>query len=274
MARHPGLRKVRGPRPVPRETNEDRNVVSEDKPESFASLLAETDQTATKRAVVRVGEKVDVVVTQIGKAAVFVSLDNKQEGFIERDELLSKEGTLTVELGSRITARIVEVGGKAGAVRLEALVVRPPHDEVAATAAPQVEGPVLAEGLKIKGTVTRVERYGVFVQIAGMAGRKGRGLVPTAETGTPRGADLHKVFPVNAEVEAKIIKIEEDGKIRLSISALKSDEERSEYETYAKNARAGGAPQGGEQNKKNSGPPPKKMGTLGELLAQKLNKKG
>lgn len=243
---------------------------SEEKSESFASLLAGSETSSPTRASVRPGSKVDVVVTQIGKTDVFVTLDTKQEGFIERVQLTDKDGNLTVEVGSRITARILETGGKAGAARLEPLVVRPPHDDTAAQAAPLVEGPVLAEGLQIKGNVTRVERYGVFVQITGVPGRKGRGLVPTAESGTPRGADLNKSFPMGAEVTAKILKIEEDGKIRLSISALKVDEERSLYEKYAKDGRAAAsAPPVGKKGE----PAPRKMGTFGELLQQKLAKK-
>ncbi|RYE81590.1 MAG: S1 RNA-binding domain-containing protein [Myxococcales bacterium] len=245
---------------------------SEEKAESFASLLAETKSTANRRAAIFVGAKVDVVVTQIGKTDVFVTLDNKSEGYIDRMYLTDKDGQLTVEVGSRISGRIIETGGKAGAARIEPQIVRPPHDDTAQVA-PQVEGPAIAEGLRVKGVVARVERYGVFVQINGTQGRKGRGLVPVSETGTPRGADLVKSFPLNTEVEAKILKIEEDGKIRLSFSALKADDERSLYETYAKSgdrpAEAKGQGQGGAKK----GPPERKIGTFGELLQQKLTKK-
>ncbi len=246
---------------------------SEEKAESFASLLAETKNTASRQSSIRVGAKVDVVVTQIGKSDVFVTLDTKQEGYIDRTYLTNKEGQLTVEVGSRISGRIVEMGGKAGAARIEPMVVRAPHDDSAPQVAPQITGPQIAEGIKVKGTVTRVERYGVFVQIQGAQGRKGRGLIPTAETGTPRGADLTKSFPLNMELEAKIIKIEEDGKIRLSISALKVDEERGLYETYAKGDAKGEAKPGGGQGGAKKGPPERKIGTFGELLQQKLAKK-
>ena len=64
-------------------------------------------------------------------------------------------------------------------------------------------GTALVEGARIKGKVTGVERYGVFVQIAGSQGRSGRGLIPGPETGTPRGSDLKKHFSAGQDVEAK-----------------------------------------------------------------------
>jgi small subunit ribosomal protein S1 len=133
-------------------------------------------------------------------------------------------------------------------------------------------GPMLVEGARVRGTVTGVERYGVFVQIEGAQGRGGRGLVPTAETGTPRGADLRKLFPVGSPIETKIVAIGEDGKIRLSVRALADDDERKNFEAYA---RGDAAPtEGGDaaaskapQEKKAKQPPaPRNFGTLGDLL--------
>ena len=228
--------------------------------DSFASMF-EAEKTQIQRGFVRVGERVDVTVTKIGKDAVFVALDGKQEGFVERHELTDREGNLTVGEGARLTAQVVELGGKAGAVRLVPIVVRQSNDAGAlATAAPTVTGPVLEVGLKVKGTVTRVERYGVFIQIAGTQGRNGRGLLPAAESGAPRGADLHKSFPVGAELEVKITRIEEDGKIRLSVIELMGDEERREFEQF----------RGGERKKGGDKPAaPQSFGTFGDLLAKK-----
>lgn len=228
--------------------------------DTFASLYADSEKPGKRRAEARVGERVDVTVLKIGRDAVFVSLDGKQEGYIERAELTTKEGELTITEGARIVAKVVEIGGKAGAVRLSPLVVRsaPGADALAHAAPSAAGGVVLEEGLRVKGKVTRVERYGVFVQITGAHGRQGRGLVPASETGAPRGADLHKLFPVNADIEAKILRIEEDGKIRLSVSALAQDEERGQFEAFAKKDKKEEAPKA-----------PRSMGTLGDLLAKK-----
>lgn len=228
--------------------------------DSFASMF-EAEKTQIQRGHVRVGERVDVTVTKIGKDAIFVTLDGKREGFVERHELTDRDGALTVSEGARLTAQVVELGGKAGAVRLVPIVVRQSRDpDALATAAPSVTGPVLEAGLKVKGTVTRVERYGVFVQIAGTQGRGGRGLLPAAESGAPRGADLHKSFPVGAELEVKITRVEEDGKIRLSVIELMGDEERRDFEKF----RAGDKKPGGARPVA-----PQSFGTFGDLLAKK-----
>ena len=130
-------------------------------------------------------------------------------------ELSDADGKLRVEVGSRVSAVVDSVDGATGQVRLRAggraqrgggrrRRRRRRRRRGAA-------GPSLVEGARVKGKVTGVERYGVFVQIAGTQGRSGRGLVPTPETGTPRGADLKKHFAVGQEVEAKILNIDEDG---------------------------------------------------------------
>src|SRR5215475_15445243 len=102
-----------------------------DKPkgESFAALFEGDAGRTPRRRSFGVGEELDVVVVQVGRDAVFVELDGKQEGFIEAKDLMNKEGELTVKIGSRITSRVVETGGRPGAVRLVPVYVRPPASE-------------------------------------------------------------------------------------------------------------------------------------------------
>ena len=233
------------------------------KGESFAALFeAEAGKATPHRRSFNLGEELDVVVVQIGRDAVFVGLDGKQEGFIESKDLSTKEGNLTVKVGSRITARVAEIGGRLGAVRLAPVYVRPPAAEEP-DAAPEmaitVDSGTLAVGAGVKGTVALVERYGVFLQItAGGAGKRGvRGLVPTAELGVPRGADLHKLFPLGTELEAKIVAIDERNRIKLSVVALNADVERRDYEAHRTKG----------QGKGETTSP--RFGTLGDLFSQK-----
>jgi len=178
--------------------------------------------------------------------------------------------------GGGVTAVVDAVDPSTGQARLRPVAIRA-EGETVATAIPtqagsRSGGPTVVEGARIKGHVTGVERYGVFVQIAGTHGRSGRGLVPTSETATPRGADLKKHFQVGQEVDAKILSIDETGRIRLSVSALGVDDERNMYEAY-KSGQTPTATTGADAAAaKTSGakaatkPAPRGFGTLGDLL--------
>jgi small subunit ribosomal protein S1 len=234
------------------------------KGESFAALF-EASHVTPRRRLFREGDELDVVVVQIGRDAVFVELDGKQEGFIEAKDLTASSGELSVKIGSRITARVVEVGGRPGAVRLAPVFVRPPVEGEPAdeplAAAVTVPGSPLAVGMRVTGTVASVERYGVFLQITNPTtpqSRRGvRGLIPTSELGVPRGADLHKHFPPGKELEAKLVAIDERGRIRLSIVELSADDERRTFQAF-ENQGKGGEPR-----------PAARFGTLGDLLSSK-----
>jgi small subunit ribosomal protein S1 len=167
-----------------------------------------------------------------------------------------------------VSAVISSVDEASGQVRLSPVFVRAASQEPEAgedaelgVVIPKAKStPLLVEGAHVKGKVTGVERYGVFVQIQGTSGRGGRGLVPSSETATPRGADLKKHFAIGQDVEAKILSIAEDGKIRLSVSALKNDAERRDFEAFAKKEG------GGEKAKARE---VRSFGTLGDLMTKK-----
>ncbi|HEU4408457.1 MAG TPA: S1 RNA-binding domain-containing protein [Polyangiaceae bacterium] len=237
--------------------------------ESFASLFDATRRDTGRRGPpIAVGEKREVTIIKIGRDAVFVSLDGKHEGFIERSAF--GEGASSLREGTKVLARVVDAGGgRDGAPKLVPLVVRAEDGSVEAAPTAEAAGPVIAEGVRVKGAVTRVERYGVFVQIAGTQGRTGRGLVPAAELGAPRNADLRKLFPVGAPIEAKVVRVDEDGKIRLSVTALRDDEEQAAFREHKKQASSEAAgPAAAAPGKPGPKPPPRSFGTLGDLLAK------
>ena len=121
----------------------------------------------------------------------------------------------------------------------------------------------LAVGTRVRGTVALVEPYGVFLQLGGGGApgsrdrsRSVRGLIPTSELGLPRGADLRKHYAPGAELEAKVVAIDERGRIRLSIVALFADEERKTFEAFE---------QGTKKGEKDG---PRSFGTLGDSACQ------
>jgi small subunit ribosomal protein S1 len=96
-----------------------------------------------------------------------------------------------------------------------------------------------APGTIVTGKVERHERFGVFVFLA-----PGRiGLMPSAETGLDRDADLKKAFPVGSDVEVAVLEADAEGRrIRLSKKAVAQQREQAELREYAARADAAAAP--------------------------------
>ncbi len=98
-------------------------------------------------------------------------------------------------------------------------------------------------------SVDKVETFGLFVKFS-----TGRGLIPNAEMGTPKGADHRKLFPPGTTFKAALIEIDNQGRLRLSKTAAEHAEERQEYNQFMR------------KQEKTSG---KGFGTLGDLLKAK-----
>ena len=238
--------------------------------DSFASLFEKADAPRRQRRLV-IGDEVDGVVVKLGSDAVFLDLDGKREAFIDRESLADSQGApIALEIGDTVQARVAEIGGRAGGIRLEPLAIRRPSTsgEDDDEPAEQVElvgstGPKLETGAHAEGEVVRVESYGVFVQIEGTSGRDGRGLLPAVETGLPRGTDLRKKLPVGTKVAVKILSIGNDGKIRLSVRAREADEERASFQKYAGGPKTSPADNRGSQG----------FGTMADAFARSQNRK-
>jgi small subunit ribosomal protein S1 len=225
--------------------------------DSFAALFE--SQGLQKQRSWHTGENVEVTIVLVAREAVFADLGGKQEGMFELPDLVDDEGNVQVKVGNRVMAVVSGVDKETGQVRLKPLAVRAEGDaEPVALASSTKAGPAIVEGARVKGTVTGIERYGVFMQFAGTKDRAGRGLIPSMETGTPRNSDLKKHFVLGQELEAKIQSIGADGKIRLSITALKTDDERADLAAYQKS----------EEKKSDTAveKPVRGFGTLGDLL--------
>ena len=107
----------------------------------------------------------------------------------------------------------------------------------------------------VKVEVVSPEPAGLIVRVLGVTGGAARGFIPAGHTGTARGTDLRKEFPVGAQFDAKIIEMDvRRGEAKLSIRALKEDSEKAAYNEYrTKVARES------------------KFGTFGDLFAKRRN---
>jgi small subunit ribosomal protein S1 len=240
-------------------------------PNSFAALFESSPKKGAPRRA-RLGEVMDLEVVRVGKSEVFVELDGKQEGYIEAPELTDAHGKPTVVVGSRIAARVVHIDRDSGAVRLSPISPDPILPGVAdAASGPATMASLqssVVPGMKVKGSVVGVERYGVFLQfpVAGEQ-RPGRGLIPVSELGSPRGADLRKAFPMGTELSATVLSIDERGRLRLSVTALAAAEERRDFESFAAGVATDEADAKGGKSPKGGKPPGKQgFGTFADLL--------
>ena len=138
--------------------------------------------------------------------------------------------------------RLGDGGDGEGRVAGAAADAHAPAKGTAAAKGPSGPEVAIALGSVMKGTVDRIEAYGVFLQIEGTRGREGRGLIPAAELGVPRGTDLRKKFPQGTVLTAKVLDVGE-GKLRLSVRAALAAEEQADFEsakaTLAKSAAGG-----------------------------------
>ena len=224
--------------------------------ESFAALFEQAGQGAPRKRNPRVGETLEVLVVQVGRDAVFVELDGRRQGFIESIDLKAPDGTIKAAVGDTLRARVVHVDPEQG-VRLAPTVEAAVSMGASVRARPEHTSPRRSRsrsGQVVSGSVERVESYGLFVQLEGTKGRVGRGLLPVAEIGVARGTDLRKAFPIGTKLKVKVVEIGE-GRMRLSVRALKDDEERAQFDGFR------------EQEKK--APAAHSFGTLGDLRKPK-----
>ena len=115
--------------------------------------------------------------------------------------------------------------------------------------------PRLAPHLAVKVIVEAQEPNGLVVKIVGQTGRNEKGYIAAMATGTPKGTDLRKAFPVGKELDAKVVETGPRG-TKLSITALAKDQERQSFRQYQNQVKQAA-----------------KFGTFGDLLMKKgLNK--
>jgi small subunit ribosomal protein S1 len=192
------------------------------------------------------GKVVSGTVTRLADFGAFVRLAPGVEGLLHISELGGKvvHPSALLKVGETLHVVVRSVDRAAHKISLV-----PAPDGLSVGAAAQT--PSLMVGAVVSCSVDHVETFGVFLQVEGTRGRAGRGLVPNTELGTARGADTRKLFPPGKKLIAKVLETGE-GKLRLSVKAIKADEERADFDGYRASSGAGG-----------------KLGTLGDLFSRK-----
>ncbi len=187
-------------------------------------------------------------VVRVMDFGAFVELTPGLEGLLHASEIApGRRGTAPHKLlseGDTFSVRIQSVDPERRRISLARVFGEAPE-----------KLPPLEAGSVFHGIVDGHADFGVFVTLPGGLGR---GLMPKAETGFSRGADLRKEMPEGSEIEVQVLGIEErDGRhrIRLSHKAVEEGRERALYQDYQK----------GQSPKEEEQP----LGALGLLLAKK-----
>ena len=163
---------------------------------------------------------------------VFVELLPGVDGLLHISEIpRSRQGAIreaTTAGGAELTVMIVGIDREK---RRIALALAPEGAEPGE----EMESSVQV-GAVLTGTVERLESFGIIARL----GPGQTGLVPLAEIGLPRGADLRKSFPVGATIKVLVLTIEEGGRrIRLSHAQALAREERAETQAYLRDTKPG-----------------------------------
>ncbi len=190
------------------------------------------------------GQVVQGVVRKLMDFGAFIELAPGVEGLLHISELGAgaKDPSSFMNVGDPLLVVVQTVDKERQRISLAPAPKDARAGAKAATSKVQV-------GDIIEVTVEKIERFGVFVQLDGVAGKAGRGLIPSRELGVDEGSDLRKKFPVGTRVKAKVI---DTGRLKLSIKAMKDDEDRAVFESYKKSKEG------------------QSMGTFGDLLKKSL----
>ena len=193
----------------------------------------QNDPWTTVASTYEVGQVRPGRVTRVADFGAFVELDPGIEGLAHASTFAptGRPGgwAKSVSVGSTGAFEILSVDTAQKRIGI-ALV-----DEGSSRAA-SAQG-TIAPGTIVTGKVERHEKFGVFVFLS--PGRTG--LLPFAETGVDRDADMLKAFPIGSEVEVAVLEVDPTGRrIRLSRKAVAEERERAELREYA--ARPDSAP--------------------------------
>lgn len=187
-------------------------------------MTEETKPTPTSINDLQTGMEVRGTVKRIELYGAFVDIGVGQDGLLHISQL-GKANVRNVEdvvkTGDQVNVFVLKVEQEAGRIALS--LVKPPA----------VSWDDLKEGTVVTGTVSRIENFGVFVEI----GAERPGMIHVSELATGFVNSPSDVVKVGQEVKAQVIKINrKKRRIDLSLKSLeepvempKFDEAEDEY---------------------------------------------
>ena len=194
------------------------------------------DPWAARASAYEVGQVRTGRITRVAEFGAFVEFEPGIEGLAHASTFAPTGRTggwaKSVAVGMSGAFEILNID--AAQKRIGVALVEEGSSRAAGATSPQG---AIAPGTIVTGKVERHEKFGVFVFLS--PGRTG--LMPSAETGLDRDADMLKAFPIGSEVEVVVLEVDPEGRrIRLSRKAVAEQREQAELRDYA--ARPDAAP--------------------------------
>jgi small subunit ribosomal protein S1 len=180
-----------------------------------------------------VGSVVQGPVRNITEFGIFVGIEEGIDGLVHISDLhwnkKIKHPSELFKKGDIVEAKVLGVSVENERFSLGIKQLNPDPWQVVATRHPV--------GSKIKGQVTSVPEFGVFVRIDEGV----EGLIHVSQLSAERVDKPSNLYKVGDEIEAEVVSIDKaDRKIGLSVRALRRSEERQEMENYLKREKEGG----------------------------------
>jgi small subunit ribosomal protein S1 len=180
----------------------------------------------------------DTVVTgrvvSVRDFGAFVDLGSGVQGLLHVSEMgwsRVNDPSQMFQPGDEITVKVLRIESKNGEEKIALGLKQLTDDPWSA-----VQGKYPA-GQVVQGQVARIADFGVFVELEpGVVG-----LLPAAESGVAKGADLRKAFAIGTRVNVIVLEVDAAGRrLRFSITAIQDEAEKAEVRDYAARADAAG----------------------------------
>ncbi len=215
---------------------------------SMRKLLADPFEQAA--ATLSVGAVVSGTVARLQPFGAFVELLPGVDGLVHISAMSARRIAHprdVLKVGDAVEVKVEAIEPAEKRIKLRLVVdgtpvgerTAAPHDGAVVETEPQAPRPPKPRrGQIVTGKVSRIEPYGIFLEWDTAVG-----LIPAVETGTDRGTDLKRVFPLGKELKAEIIEINGE-KLKLSLTAAARSEERADLTAWkseqAKKTSSGG----------------------------------
>lgn len=192
---------------------------------SRRALLKKAEDLKKEAALARleVGQVIQGEVKRLSQFGAFVDLGGI-DGLIHLSRLSwghVRKASDVVSEGDKVEVKIIEMDKEKGKISLSLKDMLP--DPWIATVKSMKSGDV------VKGKILRTAKFGAFVEIAlGVDA-----LLPVSEIAEDRSEKALETLEIGQEIEAKIIKVDlAQKRISISMSRLKQDNEKAEYQPF------------------------------------------